>query len=179
MPRNNRQNRALNHKNPLVGCIMTIQKKIKWLSHSVIGCKCVTHESEISSLHEKVGGVENKLSSVCEELTLLRNELSALEEKYKSLSKHNKLLCTFIFKSGDQYRERIKILNLDYFSEIIQGICRDKAYREEIISLRSEVSQLKEILSEHNIPQPSSSSSPCTWVLDAPSKFPIWNVNKL
>jgi regulator of replication initiation timing len=176
MPRLNRLERARNHQNPLVGCIMALQERIKILGRSIVGCRCPEHESNLSSLQEKVSSVEDNLSSVHAELSSLRDELSSLQEKYKSLSSHNKRLRTFIKNSGEQYRQRIKILSLDNSSKCIQEICQDKAYHGEIVFLRSHVNQLKEVLIEHDISVPSP-PPPCPWKLDVNSRSPAWNIN--
>jgi hypothetical protein len=171
MPRHgrNRFTLALNHPNPIVGCIMALQENIKIISRSIIGCQCPQHESTISSLQEKITFVENELSS-------LRNELSTLENKFKSLSSHNNRLRTFIKDSGDQYRQRIQTLCNNNSSRFILHTCQDNAYRAEIISLRSEVNQLQGVLSEHEISLPVNTSSPA-WILNVNSRPHTWILN--
>src|SRR3954470_5578447 len=163
MPCVNRAERAINNSNPLVGCIMALQKKIKFLGCSIVGCHCPEHESSVFSLN-------NDLAS-------LREELASLQAKYKSVTSHNTRLRTFIRKSDTQYRARIKTLLLDNSSRLVVGVCQDKAYRAEIISLRTQVDQLQEILVEQNIPLPSS-PPPSPWLLNTESYPPTWTVNR-
>jgi hypothetical protein len=156
MPRVNRVARAVNHSNPLVGCIMLLQEKIKFLDRSAVGCHCPEHEAEFSSL---------------------RSELASLQEKHKSLNFRLSKLSTFTKTSLAQYKARVKTLLLDNSSRLITNICQDKAYHGEIGFLRSQVEQLKEVLSENNIPLPLS-PTPVPWHLDIESRPTFWNFNQ-
>jgi len=153
MPRVNRVARAITHSNPLVSCIMLIQEKIKFLSRSAVGCHCSEHEVELSSL---------------------RSELTSLQEKYKSLNFRLSKLSIFTKTSLTQYKARIRTLLLDNSSRLALNVCQDKAYRAKIIFLRTQVEQLKDVLSEHKIPLPPA---PAPWQVDVETHPTFWNAN--
>jgi len=191
MPRKNRQEVALNHPNPVVGCIMALQERIKILGRSIVGCECPKHESMVSSLQEKVTGVEselsslqekascaeNELSSAKQELSTLRAELSSLQEKYNSMTANNTRLREHIKQNDAQYRDRIRALNLANASRTVLEICRDKAYREEILYLRAQVSEFQAVLRENNLPKSRISNPPYPWKYCTISKTAAWSVN--
>jgi hypothetical protein len=155
MPRINRVARAANHSNPLVGCIMLLQEKIKFLSRSIVGCHCSEYETELSSLHL---------------------ELASLQKKYKSLNFRFSKLSTFTKTSLAQYKARIKTLLLNNSSRLTLNVCQDKAYRAEIIFLRTQVEQLKDVLSEYKIPLPSAPTL-APWQVDVETHPTFWNAN--
>jgi hypothetical protein len=169
MPRINRVARAANHSNPLVGCIMLLQEKIKFLGRSIVGCRCPEHEVKITSLQDQDFLLRDELSTI-------RAELTFLEKKYKEVSEHNTRLRAYIRTSGSKYRERISTLLEANSSRLRIQTCQHKAYRTEIISLRSHVSELQNILKEHEIPLPSP-PPPVPWILNTDVQSPSWNAN--
>jgi len=169
MPRTNRVARAINHENPLVGCIMLLQEKIKFLGRSLVGCKCPEHQAQIQSLQDQDFLLQDQLSK-------LRAELTFLENKYKEVSAHNTRLRTFVRTSGARYRERIASLLDINSTQLRQYTCQNKAFRAEIISLRSHVDKLQDILKEHDIPIPAP-PPPIPWVLNVDVRSPSWIVN--
>ena len=50
MPRVNRLARAEEHPNPIVGCIMIIQEKIKFLGQTFLQCQCPEYEAQLVQL---------------------------------------------------------------------------------------------------------------------------------
>ena len=50
MPRVNRLARAVEHPNPVVGCIMVVQEKIRFLGRALLHCHCPEYEVEIAQL---------------------------------------------------------------------------------------------------------------------------------
>src|SRR6266487_6628160 len=103
MPRTNRVTRAIAHENPLVGCIMLLQEKIKFLGRSLVSCKCPEHEAKIVSLQDQDFLLRDELST-------FRAELILLEKKYKEVSEHNTRLRAYIKTSDSKYRQRISSL---------------------------------------------------------------------
>jgi hypothetical protein len=169
MPRTNRVARAIAHENPLVGCIMLLQEKIKFLGRSLVGCKCPEHEAKIVSLQDQDFILRDELST-------FRAELTFLEKKYKEVSEHNTRLRAYIRTSGSKYRERISSLLAANSSRLRVQTCQHKAYQAEIISLRSHVSKLQDILKEHEISLPLP-SPPIPWVLNTDVQSPSWDAN--
>ena len=169
MPRVNRVARAITHENPLVGCIMLLQEKMKFLGRSMVSCKCPEHEAKIVSLQDQDFLLRDELSTI-------RAELTFLENKYKEVSEHNTRLRTFIRTSGAQYRARISSLLEANSSRLRVQTCQHRAYRAEIVSLRSHVSKLQDILREHEIPLPAP-SLPAPWVLNTDIPAPSWDKN--
>jgi hypothetical protein len=50
MPRVNCLARAVKHPNPIVGCIMVIQEKIRFLGRSFLRCRCSEYEAQLVQL---------------------------------------------------------------------------------------------------------------------------------
>ena len=44
MPRTNRVERAINNPNPIMGYMMLLQEKIKFLGRTLVDCRCPDHE---------------------------------------------------------------------------------------------------------------------------------------
>ena len=61
MPRENRISRAVRHPNSIVGYIMVLQEKIKFLGRSLVGCRCPEHELELSFLREELSSVQEEV----------------------------------------------------------------------------------------------------------------------
>lgn len=169
MPRVNRITRAINHENPLVGYIMVLQEKIKILGRSFVGCKCPEHEAQITSLQDQDFLLRDKIQQ-------LKAELLSLQNKYQEISSHNTRLRTFMRTNGAKYRTKINSLLDANSTRLHQHTCQHKAYRAEIISLRSHVDKLQDILQEHEIPLPSP-PPPVPWNLDVIAPSPTWTVN--
>ena len=58
MPRTNRIARATAHPNPLIGCIMLVQEKIRFLGHALLHCRCVEFEAELLQLQEELSTLQ-------------------------------------------------------------------------------------------------------------------------
>src|SRR3954451_22305742 len=54
MPRVNRLERAIEHPNPVVGCIMVVQEKIRFLGRSLLRCRCTEYEDDMASLRTEL-----------------------------------------------------------------------------------------------------------------------------
>ena len=46
--------RAIRHPNPVVGCIMLVQEKIRFLGRALIHCHCPEYEAELAQLRQEL-----------------------------------------------------------------------------------------------------------------------------
>ena len=141
MPRTNRVERAINNPNPVVGYMMLLQEKIKFLGRALVGCRCPDHERELGALHE---------------------ELSNLQEEFQL---HQHRFCRLQVSSQEtfsNYRARIRSLLLANSSRLALHLCQSKAYKDEILSLRRKVRSLTNKLVSRRIRPPLP--HPIPWV---------------
>jgi hypothetical protein len=74
MPRVNRIERALNHPNPLTGCIMLVQERMRFLRRAVASWTCPEYEVEILQL-------QGELSSLQEAFQAQRTAFHRLQQR--------------------------------------------------------------------------------------------------
>ena len=82
MPRVNRLARAAEYPDVVVGCIMTLQEKIKLLGHSLVRCECLKYQEELIELR-------NQLSQLRSNYQEQRNQLRHIQiHGQESLSRY-------------------------------------------------------------------------------------------
>lgn len=72
MPRVNRLTCATEHPDAIVGCIMTLQEKLKFLGRAILRCKCSKYQEELIEL-------KNQLSQLRSQYQKQRNQLRRLQ----------------------------------------------------------------------------------------------------
>ena len=74
MPRRggNRCQRALEHPNPIIGCIMMVQEKIRFLGRSLVRCQCPEFEAEMAQLREELAELQRTFQAQRESLRRLQ-----------------------------------------------------------------------------------------------------------
>ena len=63
MPRVNRVARAANHPNPLIGCIMLVQEKIRFLGRTLLHCQCLEYEAELLQLRQELFSLQEEVQA--------------------------------------------------------------------------------------------------------------------
>ena len=153
MPRINRLARAREHPDPLVGCIMTVQEKIKLLGRAMVGCQCPELEGQLDELRE---------------------QLSRLREFYQEQRAQLRRLQFHGQESLDRYRARIASLLQTNSSRMTARVYQEDTIRREISALRTTVDILmntstrrRAIPSCYHVPwQVDISSRPMSWTLN-------------
>lgn len=170
MPRNHRCERAINHPNPVVGCIMLVQEKIRFLGRALIRCRCPEYEAELAQLRE--------------ELTELQQTFQSQQDSLRRLQIRSQ-------ETIEQYRQRINTLLRANARQITFRRHQLGAVRLEILALKQTIrSMRREIIRlDGNIPEPFYSEwelawrSPATWVVSSlwqerhPGQVPTTNPN--
>lgn len=157
MPRVNRLARAVEHPNPVVGCIMVIQEKIRFLGRALVHCRCPEYETEMAQLRADLSELREQFQA--QRLSLRRLQVHGQE----TLARYRQRITTLLRANARQMSLRRNQL-LAVSSEI-------GALRETIQSLRCEV-----VRCNGNIPSPNFSPwelslthIPVTWVVS-----PLW-----
>ena len=170
MPRNNRCECAIHHPNPVVGCIMLVQEKIRFLGRAIIHCRCPEYEAD---------------------LVRLREELVELQQTYQSQQDSLRRLQVRSQETIEQYRRRINTLLRANARQITFRRHQLGAVRLEILALKQTIrSMRREIIRlDGNIPEPFYSEwelawgSPATWTVSSlwqthhPGQVPETNPN--
>lgn len=154
MPRVNRLARAAEHPDAIVGCIMTLQEKIKFLGRAIIRCECPRYQ---------------------EELVELKNQLSQLRSQYQEQRNQLRQLQVRGQESIGRYRSRITSLLDVNASRMSARIRQEDALRLEISALREHIGNLQVALFRHRHPIPGS--RPYPWRVDVNSRPFVWNPN--
>ena len=63
MPRTHCCNCAINYPNPVVSCIMLVQKKIQFLGCTLIYCWCPEYEAELAQLRKELTELQQTFQS--------------------------------------------------------------------------------------------------------------------
>jgi hypothetical protein len=118
MPRENRINRALNHPNPITGCIMLVQEQMRFLRRALVNWTCPEYEAEMLQL---------------------RSELSSLQEAFQAQqtafqSSQRRSQAAFV-----NYRQRINTLLRANARHVSLRARQTLAFRAEIMALRNTV----------------------------------------
>lgn len=154
MPRVNRLARAIEHPDAVVGCIMTLQEKIKFLGHAIIRCECPKYQ---------------------EELVELRNQLSHLRSQYQEQRNQLRHLQVHGQESLGRYRSRITSLLEVNANRMVARFRQEDALRSEVLALREHVGELQSALFRRRHPIPSC--RPFPWQVDVTSRPFVWNPN--
>ena len=112
MPRVNRLARAEEHPNPIVGCIMIIQKKIKFLDRTFLRCQCLEYEAQ---------------------LVQLREDLFTLREQYQTQRMQLRRLQLRGQESLQSYRARINSLFQVNATHVTLCIHQEEVLNKEIV----------------------------------------------
>jgi hypothetical protein len=171
MPRVNRLARAVEHPNPIVGCIMVIQEKIQFLDCSFLRCRCPEYEAQ---------------------LVQLRADLSELRELYQAQRTTLRRLQVHGQETLASFRRRITSLLQANSMRLALHSQQERAFQEEIWALRSTVLRLKAALRLSNIGPPPPHTAPwralthtrparwslsTDWVSQYPGLTPEYNPN--
>jgi len=154
MPRVNRLARAVEHPDAIVGCIMTLQEKIKFLGRAIIRCECPKYQ---------------------EELVELKNQLSQLRNQYQEQRNQLRRLQIHGQESLSRYRSRITSLLEVNASRMSARVRQEDALRLEILALREHVGALQTALFQRRLPIPNS--RPFPWQVDVTSRPFVWDLN--
>ena len=84
MPRVNRLSRAVEHPNPIVGCIMVIQEKLKFFGRALVRCQCPEYERQVAQLREELSVVREQFQAQRMELRFLRVHGQETLERFRS-----------------------------------------------------------------------------------------------
>jgi hypothetical protein len=156
MPRVNRLERAIEHPNPVVGCIMVVQEKIRFLGRSLLRCRCTEYEEDMASL---------------------RTELSLLRELYQTQRNSLRRLQHHGQEALAQYRRRISsLLQVNSQRLVLERPQRLAAFYE-IMALRRHVRELHtQLVREDIVPNPPSSIATSEWEMTLATP-PSWSVS--
>lgn len=155
MPRVNRLARAEEHPNPIVGCIMILQEKIKFLGRTFLRCQCPEYEAQ---------------------LVQLREDLSTLREQYQTQRMQLRRLQLRGQESLQSYRARINSLLQVNATRVTLRIRQEEALRKEIMSLRWTVWTLGSELRSNGVYVESRPMS--AWVVDPTSTPFTWRLDE-
>jgi hypothetical protein len=157
MPRVHRLACAEEHPNSIVGCIMLVQEKMKFLGRSLLRCHCSSYEAELVSLRE--------------ELSLLREQFQAQRNSLRRLHLRGQ-------EAMAQYRGRINSLLQVNSRRLVLERRQMMAVQYEVWSLHDLVAKLRSQLQEANItPHPPAPATVVAWHLQ-PTTPASWVVSK-
>ena len=153
MPRVNRLARAVEHPNPVVGCIMVVQEKIRFLGRALLHCRCPEYEIEMAQLR-------TDLSELREQFQAQRTSLRRLQvHGQETLARYRQRITTLLRANARQVSLRR--------NQLLAVSLEIRALKETIRSMRGEL-----IRSDGNIPSPYISPwelfltrIPATWVV--------------
>lgn len=154
MPRVNRLTRAAEHPDAVVGCIMTLQEKIKLLGRAIVGCRCPDYQAELQELRDNLSIMRSQYQDQ-------RNILRRLQIRGQETLAH--------------YQSRVRTLLQANSNQLLNRVKQEEAIRQELKSLRNHIWHLSIVLVENDLDVPAmplvpwvveTSSSPFTWVLN-------------
>jgi len=155
MPRNNRINRALNHPNPITGCIMLVQERMRFLRRAIANWICPEYKAKMLQL---------------------QNELSSLQEAFQAQQ--------MAFQSSQQqfqaafvnYRQRINTLLRTNAQHVSLHAQQFLAFHAEIMTLRNTIQFLHSHIDFQGIYLPEyPADTECPWEFIHNSRWGLSN----
>jgi hypothetical protein len=155
MPRVNRIERALNHPNPLTGCIMLVQERMRFLRRAVASWACPEYEVEILQLQG--------------ELSSLQEAFQAQRTAFHRLQQRSQVAFT-------NYRQRINTLLQANARHVSLRARQTLAFRAEITALRNTVRFLHSHIDFHGVHLPEYPvNTECPWEFVHNSRWGLSN----